>query len=85
MYRQQKIERFNFPINVELKGSAMKTFISNKQLSEHSYENHLINKIDQGYKEPQKEGPFNNQMAEQLSKLFKVQKSSWNELHLSGD
>lgn len=64
----------------------MKTFISNKQQSESGYESKLLERIDRksskDYKDPEGEGPFNDQMAEQLKALFKdtQPKTGWNTL-----
>lgn len=70
----------------QLKGSAMKTYISNKQLSDLGYENKIINNLDKGRK-PVKDGPFNTAMADALRKVLKLPEDrvTWNTLHLTKD
>lgn len=66
----------------------MKTYISNKQLSEAGYENKIITNMDKGRK-PVKDEPFNTAMADALKKaladkkILPEQKVGWNTLHLT--
>lgn len=52
----------------------MKTHISNKQLSQHGYENNLINKIDSNKKSNKgfknEDEPFNTALADALKEFF---------------
>lgn len=66
----------------------MKTYISNRQLSEAGYENKIISNIDKGQK-PVKDEPFNTAMADALKKalgdkkILPEQRVGWNTLHLT--
>lgn len=80
------------------KGSIMKTYISNKQLSQHGYENNLINRIDSNKKSNKgfknEDEPFNTALADALREFFSKKQSQrgqvlpenrmsgWNTLHL---
>lgn len=66
----------------------MKTYISNRQLSEAGYENKIISNIDKGQK-PVKDEPFNTAIADALKKalvdkkILPEQRVGWNTLHLT--
>lgn len=76
----------------------MKTYISNKQLSQHGYENNLINKIDLNKKSNKRfkdqDEPFNTALADALREFFSKKQPqrgqillenrtpTWNTLHL---